>query len=231
MKIKTRVEVGNRTCNVQHDLSADIRSMKIIIIDGCFYSRIACEYILSEFHGCLQVFSFACFTDYKMWSESLCEDIDKYYIIFNAASGGLYGNDVIDFLRYEEGRNDQEFTRTKILILVNKTKPQIYNNAILIHYLLKKNNIPSLAVVSSFVELKVDMIRDLLAVFIFDEIASLARMISRSSRITDKFNYSDLRAMDVLLSGESIRSASNRFGISTKTLYTQRSIILEKLEL
>lgn len=138
--------------------------------------------------------------------------------------------DVTEFLRYENEKRNIALSENNILVLTN-SKPQMNANAIMAHYFLKNNNIPSLYTFSSIMEMKVVRVKKILLLFITEGTSGLRSYFNRNKVFRPYFSSGDMRAMNMMISGESIQSAARRYGVSAKTLYSQRSVMLQKLAL
>lgn len=220
--------------------SDELTDITVIIIDRCSYSRMACEEIVSDITGVRQYYSFECFTDYKLWSEGSGNVLKNRYIVFNAATGPYYDIDVVEFLAYfnapQRWAYDQENSECRdknqenvagndnILLLVPRSRPLLYRNAIITHYMAKNNLSSSLVVVSDFAEMDIFSVKELLFGFILRTLKT-----GNLSKIRPYFTNSDLRAMNILLSGDNISAASSRYRVAAKTLYTQCTSVLDKL--
>lgn len=223
--------------------SADLKDETIIIIDNCPYSRMACEAIVSDITQGDRIMSFECFTDYRLWSLTAGTASGKRRIIFNAASGPYYEMEVVEFLAYfngvshpyiygemakclahQEGKDNRHGKNVSILLLASKSRPPLYRNALITHYMVKHNPASSMVVVSDFYHMDVGSVRKTLARFIQGKGAA-----ESMKKRGPCFTPNDIRAMNILLSGENIKTASSRHAVGAKTLYTQRAYVLEKL--
>lgn len=204
----------------------------IIIIDNCTFSRVACENMLYGIYSEAQVLAFECFTDYKLWDlQQMRRGSGEYYIIFNAATCLFYTTEVVEFLKYEQEARKRTFPPAHVLMLTNRSRPLLYANEIMAHYMMKNNAGTSFAVISSFLDLKVNMIRQVLTTFISEGAEAVNRVFYHRRRNDKQFSASDLRAMVMLMTGEKIETFASRYQVSVKTMYTQRSQVLQKLSL
>ncbi|WP_414455277.1 hypothetical protein [Enterobacter quasiroggenkampii] len=204
----------------------------IIIIDSCTYSRIACADILFRMYSETPIFSFECFTDFKLWDlQQVGRGSGPYYIIFNAAVGPFYTTDVQEFLIYENEARQYASSPTHILMLTSRSRPLIYPSEIMTHYMIKTNVCASMAVISSFLRLKVSIFRWLLTIFISEGADAVNRLFCHRDSDVKDFSLCEFRAMMMLMSGESVETVASRHRVAVKTLYTQRSQVLEKLTL
>lgn len=222
---------------------AELSDELVVIIDSCSYSRIACEEIISDITHRENIVSFECFTDYKLWFHSAGKTSGKKYIIFNATSEAYYSWDVVEFLKHfnevtppyyygevpEYLKNNEENVKSSnitddLLLLVSKRRPQLYMNAIITHYMVKRNPLAPIVVVSDFSKMNIEAAKN-----------TFIRYLKRNGaaepmkKNKEYFTPNDIRAMNILLSGEVIRTASYRHAVGVKTLYTQRAHVLEKL--
>lgn len=227
-----------------------LADVMIIIIDDCAYSRIACESMMAEIAGQSNIFSFECFTDYKLWSGDADLFSQDRFIMFNAASGLFYTNDVVNFLMqfneasdpcYDKRMVDYMFheksndtvshikAKANVMLLTSTRRPQQYRNAIITHYMVKKNPMSAIAVVCDFYEMSVDAVKKLLSRFLHGTSIDATYALRALNKSKRHFTANDIRAMNILLSGESIRAASSRYYLAEKTLYSQCVNVLDKL--
>ncbi|MCG3101633.1 hypothetical protein MAQ58_19530 [Enterobacter sp. DRP3] len=220
--------------------TANLSGSLVIIIDACPYSRIACEEILFDITRGGDVFSFECFTDYKLWNQSAGRPSGKKHIIFNSASEPYYNLDVVEFLDffnktpkpvYHNDVSDYVSLNVgtlqendSILLLASKRRPQLYRNALITHYMVKNSPASAIEVASDFSRMDIDSARKTFTKFIHGKGAAESK-----KKRGEYFTPNDMRAMKILLSGENIKSASYRHAVSDKTLYTQCAHVLEKL--
>lgn len=220
--------------------SANLSDILVIIIDTCPYSRMACEEILFDIMRGGDILSFECFTDYKLWHQSVGRSSGKKYIIFNSTSVPHYNIDVIEFLEFFNKTSKQFYHNDvsgyvslnagshggndSILLLASKRRPQLYTNALITHYMVKNSPDSAIEVASDFSRMDIGSARKTFTQFIHGKGAAKG-----NKKRGECFTANDMRAMNILLSGENIKSASYRHAVSDKTLYTQCAHVLEKL--
>lgn len=218
-----------RSNNKPRKVSIKPNKTTVIIIDSCFFTRISCEEMVSCIVDKMSVFSFECFTDYKLWSEANLAISQKRNVIFNAASGLFYEKDAIDFLTYEKAREDVSGEIANILFLASKSRPQLYYNAIITYYMIKFFPTSSTRVINDFLEMNLCDIKETIQQFILDSKVTKVSVSDNADKHPHRFTTKDLRTIKIILSGTEIKKASSHYVVNTKTLYTQRTNLLNKL--
>lgn len=122
-----------------------------VIIDNCFYSRMAIEILLSEVYPKNNIYSFECLTDYKNWDRVEKTVLDDCSIILNTSSSPLYGEDVSSFLWYEKMRAETEpgSTNRHILLLTQANSRATCQSVIITHYLQHASGLPQLTMLDN----------------------------------------------------------------------------------
>lgn len=200
---------------------------KIVIIDSCTYSRLALESLISHLDYRLTLSVFDCVSDYKYWNEMNSSE-DNILIILNVSFASLYSEEATEFLRYEKNIPQEKGVR-RIMLLSSEGGHWMYKNFIIVHAILSGGVFPRLIFVNDVKRHSLSSFQELLSQFVEGGPITFPCRIDCNKKFAHGFTTGDRRVFRMILTGKSVSYYSSIYGVSIKTLYTQRMKAFNKM--
>lgn len=208
-------------------------SLHVIVLNsGCIYSRMAITSLLSEIHQDNTVYTFECISDYNLWRRTI--NTGRYHVVLTAADTALYQEDIPSFLRQEQQLSAlSDETEQYIMLFPQNSHGSACPEALSDRYLKHLNGCLSLTVVENIHTFsRIDMLT-LLRQFTGGQCVTGVRepRFNDLRTLRGRMTACEIRAIRILLSGRNMHYWASHFGVSPKTLYTQRKAMLSRLGL